>query len=270
MADNHADPLTSSQDPRELYRAAETLLESSDPADHARLLRLLSDEGFLSRLDSTEDYERGTRFLRISRLIEAMRESESASVRLILDGLTQKPGFLANETRVELLIEASDVLRPASPAVVRFWDTYCQGDDWTNGMVATTMADNASPPAIDLLEAKFAAGGFEDEEKVWWMRTAVLTHRHDLPMLQACRRLLAESLPQQLRPDMVAVLFDYRPDEWHGPDDGYPPPSPETLNAQGRQLLREIGRQALEQVEMDEALRKVVEAKLEAMGDAQS
>lgn len=265
MAENSASILMTSKDPDELYGASMSLVESLSPPDHNTLKQFLSQESFLSRLDTPEDYEEGSKYLRISRLIKAMRQSEVQGVHQILVDLTKQKEFLANETRVELLIWASVVLRPAAPEVVEFWDIYCQTDDGFNGLVTKAMADNASQPAIDLLEKKFAATGFEAEEKIWWMRTAVLTHRHDVLMLKACKRLLAGSLPQDLRPDLVAVLFDYKPDQWHGPDGAYQPPTPESLNANGRQLLVAIGQHTLENVELNEELRKVVEAKVKTL-----
>jgi len=269
MADNSDSTLGTTTDPDELYVAAGSLVESSRAADHEQLRQWLSQESFLSRLDSPERYEEGVRYLRISRLIKAMRKSETPGVRQILVDLTKQKEFLANETRVELLIWASVVLRPAAPEVVQFWDTYCQTDDGTNGLVAKAMADNGSQPAIDLLEKKFAAQGFEPDEKIWWMRTAVLIHRHDVPLLKACQRLLTGPLSEDLRPELVAVLFDYKPSEWHGPDGAYQPPEPELLDAEGRHLLEAIGRHALEHVRLSENLKKVVQAKVTAFSQQQ-
>ena len=239
-------------------------MESTLAADHEKLRQLLSQESFLSQLDSPEDYEEGVRYLRISRLVQAMRKSQTPGIHQILVDLTKQNGFLDNETRVELLIWASVVLRPAAPEVVQFWDIYCQTDDDTNGLVAKAMADNGSQPAIDLLEKKFATPGFEPDEKIWWMRTAVLTHRHDVLMLKACQRLLSGPLSEDLRAELVSVLFDYKPSMWHGPDGAYQPPALESLDAEGRQLLESIGRHALENIELSEDLKKVVQTKVTA------
>ena len=267
MPDNTLQVLTSSTDRNELYAAAASLLQSPDAADHARLLPFLSKESFLGRLDSPEDYQQGSKYLRISRLIKAMRGSQSPSVRQLLADLAQQREFLANYTRVELLIWASVVIRPAPPPVVKFWDEHCQTGDCFNGLATKAMADNGSQPAIDLLEKKLADASFEDDERIWWMRTAVLTHRNDVPVLMACQRLLAGTLAEALRPELVAVLFDYRPVQWHGPDGRYPAPPLEQASPEARQCLRGIGQHALANVALDARQKKAVEDTLKRLDD---
>ncbi len=124
---------------------------------------------------------------------------------------------------------------------------------------------NGTEPAIALLEKKLVDPAFEEEERVWWMRTAILTRRNDLGLLRACQRLLKGNLPEGLRPELVAVLFDYRPVEWHGPDDGYPPPKAETAGKETSQLLLAIGDYALSNVKLDDSLRKIVQARVELL-----
>ena len=112
MPDNTLQVLTSSTDPDALHAAAASLLQSPDAADHAKLLSFLSKESFLGRLDSPEDYQQGSKYLRISRLIKAMRRSQVPSVRQLLVDLMQQGEFLANYTRIELLIWSSARRRP--------------------------------------------------------------------------------------------------------------------------------------------------------------
>jgi hypothetical protein len=255
----------STKEPDKLYAAAASLVTSREEADHARLLQFLSNQSFLDRLDSAADYETGKKFLRISRLIKAMRQSENPGIHRVLADLSTQKDFIVDPTRVELLIWASEVVRPPPPHLVKFWDDHCQPVDGFNGLTAMALTNNGTEQAIALLEKKLAAPGFEQDERIWWMRTAILTHRHDVPLLKACQRLLTSGLPEASRSRLVAVLFDYRPAEWHGPDDGYPPPKPETAGKEARQLLLEIGEQALASVQLTPALRKIVQAKVELL-----
>ncbi|MEJ7712145.1 MAG: hypothetical protein WKF84_20365 [Pyrinomonadaceae bacterium] len=56
------------------------------------------------------------------------------------------------------------------------------------------------------------------------MRTRILTHRNDLPLLQSCQPVLTDILPIHLRPYLVEALFDYRPAEWYRPATAVNPP----------------------------------------------
>ncbi len=268
MAEDRLLVLSNSRDPAKLHAAAASLLESPEAEDRARLLGFLSRAEFLNRLDSPADYQRGAKYLRIARLIKAMRNSAHPATRGLLVELMQQREFIAEATRVELLIWASVVLRPAPPAVVQFWDDHCRPDDCFAALVAKALADNGSPPAVELLERKLAAPEFEDDERIWWMRTAILTHRRDVPILKACARLLEGPLPPALKPELVAVLFDYRPSQWHGPDGMYPPPPETRAGAESRQILMDIGEHALAGVELDPRLRQIVRAKVEELKSA--
>jgi hypothetical protein len=265
MVEKAINTLSNSRDSNQLYAAVVSLLKSPEPVDHANLLKFLSKEEFLSRLDSPKDYERGAKYLRIARLIKEMCSSPIPGIRQLLVELMRQREFIANETRVELLIWASVVLRPAPPEVVKFWDAHSRPDDCFAALVIKALADNGSQPAIDLLERKLASSDFEDEERIWWMRTAILTHRRDVPILKACRRLLEKELPSSLQLELVAVLFDYQPDQWHGPDGMYPPPPETQASAEAKQLLQIIGEYALAKVKLDERLKKIVQTKVEEL-----
>ena len=263
MTDNAVHVLSTSTDPEELLSTAAALVRSRRPEDHATLLRFLSQGGFLSRLDTVEDYEAGTKYLRISRIVRALRDSEEPGARQTIAGLSGAPDFLANDTRVELLIWASEVVRPPTERLLEFWDAYCRPDDCFNGLTTMALVRNGTAPAIALLERKFAEPGFEDEDRIWWMRTAVLTHRSDLLLLDACRRLLQGGLAEGLRPALVEVLFDDRPAEWHGPDGGYPAPKESTEVSRLRLLA--IGEYALANVALPRPLEEKVRAEVESL-----
>lgn len=258
--------LASSTDPDELYAVAAALVTSPDAGDHAALADSMSKEGFLARLDSEKDYRAGTRFLRVARLLKGLKSAAAPSARQVLVQLTQAGEFVANWTRADLLIKAVVIFRPPPAPVLKFWDEHFQPEDGFMNLTAQALAENGTEPAIALLEKKLADDRFEDEERVWWMRTAVLTHRYDLPMLRACQRLVSAGLTEPpMRRDLVEALFDYQPLEWHGPDDGYPPPPLERASPEARRLLTSIGQYALENVALTSDQRKVVGATTTAL-----
>jgi hypothetical protein len=254
--------LSSSQDSNELFKAAAHLILSTNPEDHQILLRYLSQEGFLGRLDSPKDYRNRASFLRVARILRALKESSQASARQILVGLTEATGFTANWDRADLLIQAVVIFRPPPPPVLKFWDDRCQPEDSFMHLTVRALVENGTEPAMALLQKKFAQPGFEDEERLWWMRTSILTHRYDLPLLRACQRMLLQGLPEHLRPSLVEALFDFRSFEWHGPDNGYTPPPLDKASPEARGELVKIGEYALSHLQLPEMLKNLVEEKV--------
>jgi hypothetical protein len=165
--------------------------------------------------------------------------------------------------RADLLIEACAVIRPAPPEVVRFWDNHSQPDDGFSHLTIKAVVDNGSAPALVLLEKKMADSKHSEEDKTAWMRSRILTHRNDLPLLQTCERLLTAGLPAGLRPSLVEVLFDYRPAEWFSPAASFNPPDRRQASPEALAQLRKIGQLALKTVPLTERLKEMVEKTLE-------
>ena len=120
------------------------------------------------------------------------------------------------------------------------------------------VCDNGSAPALKLLEKKMADGTHSDDDKRVWMVTGIMMHRNELAMLEICERLLRGGLPEQLRPLMVGVLFDYRPEEWFRPATVLVPPERRLASAEARKRLRQIGVFALQSIPMSEAEKSTV------------
>jgi|WetSurMetagenome_2_1015567.scaffolds.fasta_scaffold08391_5 hypothetical protein len=254
--------LLSSKDSDELFKAAARLVLSTDPEDHQALLRYLSQGWFLGRLDSPQDYRNNASFLRVARILRALKESSQPSARQVLVGLTQAPEFVESGNRADFLIKAVVIFRPPPPPVLKFWDNHCQPEDGFMHLTMNALVENGTEPAIALLQKKFAQQGFEDDERLWWMRTCILTHRNDLPLLRGCLQMLSQGLSEHLRPSLVEALFDFRSFEWHGPDGGYTPPLLDNASLEVRSELVKIGEYALSHVQLPETLKELVEGKL--------
>ncbi len=262
-----ADPaqvLQSSEDSAELVVVAVTLARSAEPRDHETLLKSLQSTVFLGRLDSEEDYQRPRRMLRIASVLDALAKNKASSAREVLVSLTQNPPFLDFPSRTELLIEASVVIRPATPETVKFWEKHFDPEDIYVTLLVEALLENGTTPALELFEKKMADPAFEDERKVYWMRVKVLPHRNDTPVLRSCERLLADGLPENLRPNLVEVLFDWQ-ETWYRPSNLITCPNPAGLGASGRAQLRRIGQYALKNVKLSNEQRQAVENTLEQL-----
>lgn len=255
--------LESSKDPMELASAARELARSSQVNDHEVLLGFLRSEDFLKRLDSEEDYQGPSLRLRVGRVLMALRENNAEIAHTTLVRLTQEREFTKNWSRADLLILAVAVVRSAPPEVIKFWDQHCQPEDGFMSLTIGAIVENGSRPAMALLEKKMADDRFDEEERIGWMRVVILLHRHDLPLLESCERMLASGLPEKLRPPLVEALFDYRPDEWYGADPDIEPPPLEKATPEARRQLRRIGELASRTMLLSVRQKKAIEKTLE-------
>lgn len=256
-----AEILSSSEDRKLLAGAAAKLAAGSAPADHELLRQWLPTDSFLHRLNSPEEYNGARQQLRLRLPLEALRDNASPLARETIMGLVRNEHFTSIGSRVELLLEATVSVRPALPELVTFWDKYSQPEDGFTPITIKVLVENGSKPALELFERKLLDPAHEDEEKVSWMRADVLTHRNQVPLLESCERLIKGQLADQLKSELVDVLFDYRPDEWFRPGstDSAPPP---TSSPDAQKVLRRIGQYALDSFKLTSRQRAAVQAAL--------
>jgi hypothetical protein len=238
MSDQAINVLGTSADPSQLVAAALTLARSPQSADHRSLQNWLSSAGFLSRLDSPQEYAQTGRRLRIQRVLQALAENSSPSAKSVLAALTQSQGFLDHRTRVVYLLRACASVRPAAPPVVRFWDRFSQPDDGFSNVAMDGVVSNGSPPAMQLLENKLADEAQPEEDRIHWIRCYILEHRNDPGVLTGCERMFAGTLPARFRPILIDAIFDYRPAEWYAPAEVCKPPDRSQASPEARQILQ--------------------------------
>ena len=264
MADNSPQGSQSSKDAKELLKMALALARSDRPEDHEALLKHLRSSDFLGRLDSESDYAAAaSKRLRILRVLQALGENKAPTAHKAIVALTQDQVFLEEDERVVGLIEASAKINPPPPELIRFWDDHSQPEDGFEPVTITTLVDNGSEAAMGLLEKKMAAPEHEDDVKIAWMRSEILTHRNDLLLLQSCERMLKSGLSQILRPHLIEVLFDYRPGEWFRPASVSRPPDRRQASPEALKQLRKIGELALKTVTLSEEQKRAVEKTLD-------
>jgi hypothetical protein len=232
--------LATSTDPKQLVAVALKLARSQESDDQQSLQHWLSSPDFLLRLDSAQEYAQTGRRLRIQRVLQALAENPSPGAKSLLVALTQSQNFLDHRRRVEYLLRACAVLRPAPPPVVRFWDGYSKPDDGFGNLTMDAVVTNGSPPAMQLLEQKLADPSQPEEDRTHWILCYILEHRNDPGVLGSCRRMLAGTLPAQFRPLLIDALFSYRPAEWYAPAERCEPPDRLLAGPVARQLLRDI------------------------------
>jgi hypothetical protein len=265
MATTDPRVLELSGDSQALMKTAVEFAKSRFPTDHDTLLDYLSREEFLDRLDSEDDYLGPPTQLRLARVIKFLMDNPSPDAQQVLVSLTQKSAFVSYEPRQDLLIRALVSVRPAPMEAVQFWNQHSQPDATFLHVTIAALCDNGTRNVLALLVQKMADPELEDEGKIAWMRDPILRHRNDPPMLEACSTMLANSLPEDLRPSLVESLFDYHP-EWYLSCN--PPKAPPRLEMtpEARPLLRMIGNYALQTIPLEPSTRVAVEAGLKQIG----
>jgi len=229
-----------------LYSQACQLARSMQESDLQVLKARLTDKAFLAKLDSSKEYEGQPTRLRVAGVLQILSENPSPSAQKVLLSLTMSPVFLEHRARVDLLIQALVSIRPSPQQAVVFWDKHFQPEDGYSGVTVWALLDNGSVPAIGLFEEKMVDVRFPETERQYWLTACVLQHRNDLPLLQACERLLGSRLEEPYRLLLVDVLFDYKPDEWYGARHWYKPPPRAKASKGALEQLRVVGRKALE------------------------
>jgi hypothetical protein len=252
--------LANSRDSRALVGAALSLARSQQQQDHADLVRWLASGESLRRLDSEADYSEIGRRIRIERVLGALIDNRVASARAAIVALTESAEFIAEPRRVDMLIRATAVVRPAPPSLVAFWNRFSQPDDGYTPLTIRAVLDNGSPPAITVFEQKMVDPQHEEDDKVEWLRSGVVAHRDDLPLLEGCERLLrGRRLSPPLEDHLIDVLFDYRPDEWYSEARVFVPPDRARASAESRAALRRIAELAVRSLPLTERQRKAIE-----------
>jgi len=255
--------MTMKPETREALHGAIGAARSDDPRQHADLLRRLQDGAFLGDLDSEAEYQLASKFrLRVAQVLDALASNTAPSAQHTFIALTSDEVFLAHDERIIVLIRVSANVRPAPPQLVAFWDRYSQPEDGFAPTTITALVANGTSPAMALLERKLVDAAHEDEEKISWMRTDILSHRNDVVLLHMADRLLIDGLPESLRPFLIEALFDYRPDEWFKPAKSYSAPPIESASNESLDVLRRIGTRALTSAQLTDAQRFAVEGRL--------
>jgi hypothetical protein len=268
MSEDNAKILSTSKDPKELSPAACALARSEQQRDQDVLLRHLCSSDFLGRLDTADDYAAYNHRPRIGRVLQMLRDNKSAAARQTLLALTKDGTFLKEMRRVDELIRATPNIRPAPPELVAFWDKHSQPLDSFAPNTFDALCENGTRPALDLLEKKLADSAHDEDERTGWMRRSILPRRNNLAIIECGQRMLTGSLPERLRPALVEVFFDYKPEEWFTPADNVTPPERGQLGPSGRVALRALAQVALKNVKLNDEQRQAIEKTLKELEES--
>jgi hypothetical protein len=98
------------------------------------------------------------------------------------------------------------------------------------------------------------------------MQSSILTHRNDFALLEMCHRLLAGALPEDLRPALVEVLYDYQPERWFRPHQLLTPPDRAAATPAALAQMRQTANMVLASVTLSEEQIAAVKSTMEEIG----
>ena len=235
------------------------LAASTTPPEQKQLLEFLSSKDSLYQLDPREDHIRMPVLkLRLAQVYQAIKANNSAAMRDTLTTLARSGKPENCDACDTLLINALAMVRPATPEVVKFWETHSSPDSIQLKFTIDALCENGSAPAVALLEKRLLNAQIEPEQKIAWMHEAILQHRRNASLLAGLDRILTTTLPKALRPPLVESLFDYRPNEWFRNDRNPPAPDTQPLTPEAKRLLQKIGATALKKVALNANQRRAV------------
>lgn len=241
------------------------LAGSLDKVKHEQLRTLLTDEDYLQRLNTAQEYIMlSPEYLQLNFILEALSENPDRLGPETIDFLAGRPLYQEPGPRQTALLMTSGKITTAPTNIQQLWkDQLVPEADELNLTVEMLIA-NGSPEAIGIFENALLTHNYDQDYVIAWLQEHVLTHRHDLHLLESCKRLLElENWPGELKTVLVEVLFDYRPQDWYLMENEPPkPPDRDTLSPASRQKLIEIADLALNRYHLDKDRHSKIKAEL--------
>jgi len=253
--------LRTSQNPEALCQAALEIANGNNPDGLRLLAQKLGNNEFLSILDSEKDYQSSPYTLNVTGVLETLAENPAPPAKEILTQLTQNSVFLANLSRLEMLILVCANIRPVPEPVLKFWTQQTGPESSSTPLVVEALFTNGTEPAMKFFENLMNNPSYSDSDKIFWLRTYAVPHRDDLYFLEAAERAIRGNAENQTKFEWIRTIFDYKAG-WYPPRDIPVPPDPLLIQPQSKEKLLSTGNNALSLPDLPEDLKFAIERRL--------
>jgi hypothetical protein len=253
--------------PRAMLRLAGVdLAGSPDEAAHAPLRAALADRGWLDRLDPPAGLHGSAASMGLARVIGALRENPADAARQTLRLLAASTPYLDSWRRTDLLVEASEVVRPPGPELAALWTRELTPEGVHTLKVVRACLRNGSAEGLALVARAWGDARFDPGTKRMWARQYVLEVRDRDGVLGMVRDVTREGVAGVATRDLLGAVLDYRPLEWYGPHCTVDAPPWARATPDARKLVRELAATArgLGDTELDAAAARTI-AELDAL-----
>ncbi len=247
--------LETSDDRDELGAAALELARSDHPEALRRLGELLRKPDFLAKLDDLDAPTEKT--LRLRGVMAALAERPSPEVAALCLRLAHEPRFLEDDDRKVFLLEALAAVRPMSAETAE-WLRKTNAEGWF-AFNAPLLAENASPPALELFESMMVDRDVPAERRIDCLHEALVVRRTRLPILQTAQRILARELEPEISVGLIESLFDFQGRRWFGLHHPQPP-AWRSASSDVLRLALEIAQRVHGRAGISQSLRAAIES----------
>lgn len=238
--------LRDSSDPAALTKAAQELAISKDAPSLESLRAALESPKFLDTIDAPVKPPASRLGMKLWKILRSLSDNPDPKARGVIDWLTKSPAYQKHVARVDLLLEATQEVRPPSTDVVNYWKAYAGANDLHAPVLQRILLVNGSPEALAIFRGMMANGGFPPERRINWIRAGVPRYRNDASYLAMVKSLVEDKLvAPEVRLGAVEAVFDWD-EEWgpiHGPN-VYTPPLRALAPKAARQETREVAEAA--------------------------
>lgn len=264
---NPIEVLSTSSDAGVLTRAGQELAAGKDAAGFDALRAALQDAKFLDTIDPPAKPPASRLGMNLWKILRTLSDNKAKEARGVIESLTQAPTFQKHITRVDLLLEATEPLRPPGASVVSYWKSYSGPNDAHAPVLQRILISNGSPEALALFGEMMANPGFPASRRVNWLHAGVPAKRNDANAVGMVVKLVSDrNVTPDVRLAAVECIFDWN-DEWvkiHGPGFARPPARAQA-NRAAREQVRGVAKAAKAWLEVPAALQAKIDATLKEL-----
>jgi hypothetical protein len=207
--------------------------------------RALTSEQDLLKLNTSEGYAQlPAEKLAVQRILARLGRNAAPSAREIFGTLCTNQAFLAEQGRLECLLQALPVVHPLPPQALPLLRKCTEPESDTRETAIRALFDIGDRSTLEIFSARAMNPQNDPVAVQGWMHDPLLRHRRDPAVLETCLALLQDSrFGSELKNSLVEALFDYRPADWYlSPEAGggaLPKPPPK-VSGEARKLLKQI------------------------------
>ncbi|MFA6045494.1 MAG: hypothetical protein WC718_10955 [Phycisphaerales bacterium] len=238
--------LRTSADAGKLTNAAQELAISKDAASLEAVRGALESPKFLDSIDPPAKPPASRLAMNVWKVLRSLTDNKAPDARGVIEALTQAPLYQKHIARVDLLLEATQELRPPGEKVVGYWKTYAGPNDLHAPVLQRILLANGSPEALTLFRTMMSNEGFPPERRVNWIHAGLPRYRNDEKYLAMATALVDDKLVSPVvRRAAVEAVFDWD-EEWapiHGPN-VYKPPLRTLMNKAAREQVKAVAKSA--------------------------
>ena len=238
--------LRTSTDKGALTKAAQELANSKDAASLDAVRAELESAAFLDKIDPPARPPASRLAMNVWKVLRTLTNNKQPEARRVIEALTVAPTFQKNINREDLLLEATQELRPPGERVVAYWTARSGAENLHGPVLQRILLANGSPEALTLFRQMMSNPGLPEDRRVNWIHGGLPRYRNGEAYLAMATAMVDDKLvTPPVRLAVIEAVFDWKA-EWgpmHGPD-VYRPAPRALMNKAAREQVRAVAKSA--------------------------